>query len=62
MCTGTSMCRKKSTLPFSLATQPRLSPENRPYVISSKPANGIGRRRDCFTLPQRGFARRGLSR
>src|SRR6266851_7485634 len=37
---------------------PRLSPENRPYVISSKPANGIGRRRDCFTLPQRGFARR----
>src|SRR5258708_35858211 len=41
-------------------TRPRLSPENRPYVISSKPANGIGRRRDCFTLPQRGFARRGL--
>ena len=29
---------------------PRLSPQNRPYVISSKPANGIGRRRDCFTL------------
>jgi MoxR-like ATPase len=45
-----------------LDRNPRLSPENRPYVISSKPANGIGRRRDCFTLPQRAFARRGLSR
>jgi hypothetical protein len=36
---------------------PRLSPQNRPYVISSKPANGIGRRRDCFTLLQRAIAR-----
>ena len=40
-----------------LESKPRLSPQNRPYVISSKPANGIGRRRDCFTLLQRAFAR-----
>jgi hypothetical protein len=33
--------------------EPRLSPQNRPYVISSKPANGIGQRRDCFTLLDR---------
>jgi hypothetical protein len=39
------------------AVHPRLSPQNRPYVISSKPANGIGRRRDCFTLLQRAIAR-----
>ena len=47
--------------PWAMISLPRLSPQNRPYVISSKPANGIGRRRDCFTLRQRGFARLGLS-
>jgi|ERR1700723_841060 hypothetical protein len=29
---------------------PRWSPQKRPYVVTSKPAIAIGRRRDCFTL------------
>src|ERR1035437_5521729 len=41
---------------------PRWSSQKRPYVVTSKPAIGIGLRRDCFTLPQCGFARRDLSR
>jgi hypothetical protein len=30
---------------------PRWSLQNRPYVVTSKPAIEIGLRRDCFTLP-----------
>jgi hypothetical protein len=46
-----------NTINIAADLAPRLSPQNRPYVISSKPANGIGRRRDCFTLLQRAIAR-----
>jgi transposase len=31
---------------------PRWSPQNRPYVVTSKPAIEIGLRRDCFTVPR----------
>jgi hypothetical protein len=34
-----------------LAFNPRWSPQNRPYVVTSKPAIEIGLRRDCFTVP-----------
>jgi hypothetical protein len=50
--------RDQPQIPFNAHTppdvpaRPRLSLENRPYVISSKPANGIGLRRDCFTVPR----------
>src|ERR1039457_133366 len=36
--------------------RPRWSPQKRPYVVTSKAAIEIGRRRDCFTPPQCGFA------
>jgi hypothetical protein len=44
---------------------PRWSPQKRPYVVTSKPAIAIGRRRDCFTLSRCIWASRdccGLSR
>ena len=46
---------------FDKGFYPRWSPQKRPYAVTSKPANGIGLRHDCFTLPQCLYARRGLS-
>jgi len=59
------LAREAATMagyPSFVPDAPRLSPQNRPYVISSKPANGIGRRRDCFTLRQRAIARFRIER
>src|ERR1035441_8608824 len=37
--------------------KPRWSPQNRPYVVTSKPANEIGLRRDCFYLAAVSFCK-----
>jgi hypothetical protein len=48
------------SLPKNPVDGPRWSLQNRPYVVTSKPAIEIGLRRDCFTARQRAFARLGL--
>jgi hypothetical protein len=50
-----------STLNEILDLQKAAAPWKR-FTKSDEEPNGIGLRRDCFTLPQGAFARRGLSR